>query len=157
MPGERGLLAAAPWPRPDDSLIDEEAEEVVGAAIATVTELRRYRDEAGVPARAKLRGRISAASPLQDHIGRLARLEFVDGGDEEAVATVGPIEILSSDDISAADLAARVEARRSSLEAEIARAEGKLANAGFVKKAPAEVVQREREKLDRFRTELETL
>ena len=157
MPGERGLLAVAPWPAADPALIDDEAEEVVGAAIATVTELRRYRDEAGVPARATLRARTSAASPLQDHIGRLARVEFTGDGDEEAVATIGAIEILSSEGISPADLAARVEARRSSLEAEIARAEGKLANQDFVKKAPAEVVQREREKLDRFRAEIAAL
>jgi valyl-tRNA synthetase len=157
MPGERGLLAVAPWPAADPALIDDGAEEVVGAAIATVTELRRYRDEAGVPARVTLRARTSAASPLQDHIGRLARVEFVDDRDDAAVATIGPIEILSSEDISPADLAARVEARRLSLAAEIARAEGKLANQDFVKKAPAEVVQREREKLETFRAELETL
>jgi valyl-tRNA synthetase len=156
MPGERGLLAASAWPAPDRSLIDEEAEELVGAAIATVTELRRYRDEAGVPARATLRARISAEAPLRGHIARLARVEFTDDGDG-AVATVGPVEVLPSEGISAEDQAARVEARRSALEAEIARAEGKLANDGFVKKAPSEVVDREREKLERFRAELESL
>ena len=76
---------------------------------------------------------------------------------DEVVATVGPVEILPSEDISAEDHAARVDARRSALEGEIARAEGKLANDGFVKKAPREVVEREREKLERFRTELESL
>ena len=43
------------------------------------------------------------------------------------------------------------------LEREIARAEGKLANEGFVNKAPSEVVEAEREKLERYRTELEEL
>ncbi len=156
MPGDRGLLAASSWPTPDPSLIDDEAEELVGDAIATVTALRRYRDEAGVPARATLRARVSAQSPLQDHVARLARVEFTDDGDE-SVATVGAIEILPSDDVSAADQAARVDARRSTLEAEIARAEAKLANDGFVKKAPPDVVEREREKLERFRAELESL
>jgi valyl-tRNA synthetase len=156
MPGERGLLAGATWPAADSSLIDDEAEAVVGEAIAIVTDLRRYRDEAGVPARATLRARASRA-PLQEHIARLARLEFVDERDEEPVATIGPVEILASEDISADDLAARVEARRSTLETEIARAESKLANQDFVKKAPAEVVQRERDKLDRFQAELEAL
>ncbi len=156
MPGERGLLAASSWPASDGSLIDEEAEEIVGDAIATVTALRRYRDEAGVPARATLRARMAGESPLRDHIARLARVEFTEDGDE-AVATVGPVEILPSGDISAADQAARVDARRSALETEIARAEGKLANKGFVKKAPPEVVEREREKLERFRAELASL
>ena len=37
------------------------------------------------------------------------------------------------------------------------RGEKKLANRGFVDKAPAEVVQEEREKLDSYRRELESL
>jgi valyl-tRNA synthetase len=157
MPGERGLLAVAPWPAASSDLIDDEAEQVVGVAIATVTELRRYRDDARVPAGATLRARTSEQLPLQDHVARLARLEFVAGADDEAVATVGAVEILPSEDISAADQAARVEARRSTLEGEIARAEAKLANDEFVKKAPPEVVEREREKLARFQRELESL
>ena len=52
---------------------------------------------------------------------------------------------------------ARREQRRGELEGEIARAEGKLANEGFVAKAPAEVVEAEREKLERLRAELAAL
>jgi len=157
MPGERGLLAVAPWPAADSDLVDDEAEEVVGAAIATVTALRRYRDEAGVQAGAKLRVRVSARLPLQDHVARLARCEFVNEADEEPVATVGGVEVLPSEAISADDQAARVEARRSTLESEIGRAKAKLANEGFVKKAPDEVVERERAKLAGFEAELESL
>jgi valyl-tRNA synthetase len=43
------------------------------------------------------------------------------------------------------------------LRTEIARAEGMLANERFVERAPAEVVEAEREKLARYRRELETL
>jgi valyl-tRNA synthetase len=43
------------------------------------------------------------------------------------------------------------------LRKEIARAEGMLANGSFVERAPAEVVEAEREKLARYRRELETL
>jgi valyl-tRNA synthetase len=157
MPGERDLLAASPWPAADSDLIDEDAEDVVGQAIGTITELRRYRDHAGVPAGATLRARVGEPSPLQDHIGRLARFEFVTDGGEEPVTTIGAIEVLGSDDISAADQAARIETRRSTLEAEIARAEGKLANDGFVKKAPGDVVQGERDKLARLQEELSSL
>jgi valyl-tRNA synthetase len=157
MPGDRGLLASSSWPGSDSSLVDDEAEEVVGTVIDVVTELRRYRDDAGVPAGATLRGRAAATLPLEDHVSRLTRFEFVTDGDEDVVSTVGPVEILASDDISAADQAARVEARRATLQAEIARAEGKLANDGFVKKAPAEVVQGERDKLARLQEELASL
>ena len=40
---------------------------------------------------------------------------------------------------------------------EIDRSEGKLANPGFVQKAPPELVQQEREKLERYRRELDDL
>ncbi len=51
--------------------------------------------------------------------------------------------------------AARGAARE--LRSEVARAEGKLANEKFVARAPAEVVEEEREKLERYRAELEEL
>jgi valyl-tRNA synthetase len=153
MPGERGLLASAPWPAPDDTLFDDEAEAEVGQVIQTVTALRRYRDDARVPAGATLRAHVSEPMSMQEQIARLTRLEFVEDG-EEPVAVVGPIEILPSEVISAEDQTEREAARRAHIESEIARAEGKLANDGFVKKAPAEVVQGERDKLARLQEEL---
>ena len=43
------------------------------------------------------------------------------------------------------------------LEKEIARAEGMLANDRFTSKAPPELVEAEREKLERYRHELDAL
>jgi valyl-tRNA synthetase len=51
----------------------------------------------------------------------------------------------------------RLEAERARLQAEIARAEGMLANERFVAKAPPEVVEAEREKLARYQRELDAL
>jgi valyl-tRNA synthetase len=50
-----------------------------------------------------------------------------------------------------------VEAERERLRAEIARAEGMLANERFTANAPAEVVEAEREKLARYRRELDAI
>jgi valyl-tRNA synthetase len=50
-----------------------------------------------------------------------------------------------------------VEAEQSRLRKEIARGEGMLANDRFVRNAPAEVVQAEREKLERYRRELDAV
>jgi valyl-tRNA synthetase len=41
------------------------------------------------------------------------------------------------------------------VQQEIARAEAKLANEGFVAKAPPDLVQAERDKLERLRRELD--
>ena len=54
-------------------------------------------------------------------------------------------------------MAARIEERREKLRAEVKRGEGKLSNEGFVAKAPADVVDAEREKLAAYRAELEDL
>jgi valyl-tRNA synthetase len=50
-----------------------------------------------------------------------------------------------------------VEAERERLRKEVARAEGMLANERFVSSAPAEVVEAEREKLVRYRRELDSI
>ena len=91
MPGERGLLAGSAVARGRTRrLIDDEAEEVVGRGD------RRRDGAAPLPRRggraggATLRARASGdRCRSQDQIARLARFEFVDDGDEEAVATVG--------------------------------------------------------------------
>jgi valyl-tRNA synthetase len=50
-----------------------------------------------------------------------------------------------------------VEVERERLSKEIARLEARLANTGFVEKAPPEVVRAEREKLEQYRRELDAL
>ena len=40
LPGERGLLAVAPWPEVDDAAIDEAAEGRISELIAAITEIR---------------------------------------------------------------------------------------------------------------------
>ena len=49
------------------------------------------------------------------------------------------------------------EAERERLRKEIERAEQQLANERFVQNAPAEVVDAEREKLERYRRELDAI
>jgi valyl-tRNA synthetase len=75
----------------------------------------------------------------------------------EALTAVRSIEILASAEVDTAAAEQRLAERRSKLEAEVKRAEGKLANESFVAKAPAEVVEAEREKLERYRAELAEL
>jgi valyl-tRNA synthetase len=163
LPGERELLAVSPWPVPDAALRDEQAEAVVGRLIGAVTELRRYRDEVGARASVAIPARLEAEGydGLADHVARLARFEFVTDGAGEAIAELpipgGAVRVLPSDAFDPDEAAGRRDARRREIEAEIARAEGKLANKGFVSKAPAEVVQAERDKLEEFRSALERL
>jgi valyl-tRNA synthetase len=153
-PYREGHLAVHPFPEVDDSLIDASVEAEVGEAIELTGRLRAWRELAGVPVATVLRGRIESEAP--EFVGRLARFELASNGDDP-IASVGPIQVLASDDVDATAVGERIEARRSELRSEVERAEGKLANDGFVSGAPPEVVTEEREKLARYRAELEEL
>ena len=154
-PARRGHLAVHPFPEADESLLDSAAEAEMGAAIELTRRLRAWRDMVEAPAASKLSAWVEGESP-HEFVGRLARFEFAeDGGDP--IAAVGPVRVLASAEIDAEAVAARLEKRREELRSEVARAEGKLANEKFVSRAPAELVEEEREKLERYRAELEEL
>ena len=91
---------------------------------------------------------------LPEFVTRLARLQRSEAGGE-AIATIGPIEILASGDVDADGARERIEAERERLRGEIERIERKLGNQGFVAKAPPEVVEGERKKLADYRAELD--
>jgi valyl-tRNA synthetase len=157
-----GLLMAHRWPGPDPALRDEAAEADVRRAIAATQELRGWRDRVGAPAGRVVPARLDAAGydSTAAHVARLARVQWSENGGEP-VASVGvpggSVAMLASDVVDHDAAARRAEARRAELEREIARAEGKLANQGFVSKAPAAVVDAERAKLEQLREELEDL
>ncbi len=161
LPGDRRLLAVSPWPSADAALVDEGAEEVLERTIAAVSALRRYRNEVGVPAAERLPARLAADGyeGMSDHVARLARVDLsaeVDGDGTAVAIPGGAVHVLAAA-VDPEEAARERTARRELLEKEIARAEGKLANDGFVAKAPAAVVQAERDKLAGLRSELEEL
>ncbi len=162
IPGTEGLLAARAAGPP--TLVDAQAEEAVQRAIVAVQALRRWRNLAKVEPGATVPARLQAPGfdETLDHIARLARLQFVDGnGGAEVVATVpipdGAVHIQASAELDAGGARARAREQRAKLEPEIRRAEAKLANPDFVAKAPTEVVQAERDKLERLRRERDAL
>jgi valyl-tRNA synthetase len=156
-----GLLAAG-IPTAPAAPLDERAEASVGRVIEAVQAMRGWRDFAGVKAAATVPARLAAEGyeGTEEHLARLARLSFTADG-AEPVASVpvpgGAIEILPSDDVDIEGAQRRLAARRAKLEEEIERAERKLANQGFVDKAPPDVVQAERDKLKRLKDELDSL
>src|SRR3954447_1606403 len=162
VPGSEGLLMAHSWPQPDDSLLDDDAEAQLARAIAAVQELRGWRDRVGatpgtsIPARLEAEGYDGTA----EQVARMARVEWSrDGGEPVASVAVpgGSVAVLASSAVDLEAEARRAAERRAHLETEIGRSEGKLANQGFVAKAPPHVVQAERDKLERLRAELAAL
>jgi valyl-tRNA synthetase len=153
------LLATQRASGPDDSLRDPDAEARVGAVIAAVTALRSWRDEAGVKPGQVLPARLDGLDGDAELVARMARLDLE--GDGETTAAVpfegGMVEIRAGALVDPEAEERKRAAERERLRDEVARAEAKLANEGFVAKAPEQLVAAEREKLDRLRRELEQL
>jgi valyl-tRNA synthetase len=170
LPGAEGHLTVRRFPQADGSLLDETAEREVETAIEATRRLRRYRDILGVPAAARLPARLVPAGKQEGEtyeralgtIQRLARLdlELADGSHDSGLVLTVPgatVELLPSDVLDPQQARSRLGAHLDELRAEAGRARGKLSNARFVEKAPADVVQQERDKLDRFERELAEL
>jgi valyl-tRNA synthetase len=173
IPGSEGLLAervvpglsgAEPGGADDDD--DPGAEAAVERTIAAIQALRRWRDGAEVKAGAVLPARLAAPGYEQtaEHLARLARLSFNGDGANAAqtpVAAVpipgGVVEILGGAGLDRGAAIAKLRARIADVDTEITRARGKLANEGFVAKAPPQVVQGERDKLEQQDGERERL
>ncbi|HWI73526.1 MAG TPA: class I tRNA ligase family protein, partial [Baekduia sp.] len=159
VPGTEGLLAAHVR-EPEPLGRDADAERAIERVISTVQAVRSWRDAGGVKPGAFLAARLEGLDGVVPLVARLARLSPVNGDDGRAPVAVIPVmgcQVELLEGVDPGEAAAKVEAARETLRAEIRRAEGKLGNAGFVAKAPEAVVAAEREKLDRLRAELEAL
>jgi valyl-tRNA synthetase len=165
IPGAEGLLAARVCGGAATE-VDETAEVAVQHAIEAIQELRRWRDLAGVKVAAVLDARLEARG-YEDtiaHVSRLARLTLDGAGTgngAEPVASVpipgGQVQIFGGAEIDVEGAEKRRAEHRAKLEAELERAERKLANEAFVTKARPEIVEAERDKLARLKAELEAL
>jgi valyl-tRNA synthetase len=176
--GSGELLAARRYPCADESLVDLEAEVTMERTIEAVTSVRAWRDSVGARPGLVVPARLCAAGYEQTAqlLARMARLELsgahagtgADGSGRDGggslharVASIpvpgGSVEILSEAGLDLQAAERRRAATREKLGCEIERLQGKLANAGFVEKAPATVVAAERERLERLRAELEAL
>ena len=172
LPGSDGMLATGVLPSADAALSDPAAEAAMERAIEAVRVLRGWRDSVGVRPGAVIPALLSADGyeATADRVGALARFAFAGDGDGDGdgtgagaaeVASVaipgGTVTVLESGDVDLGAAERRLEQRRATLRDEIARADRKLCNAGFVAKAPPAVVQAERAKLERLRAELEAV
>ena len=163
LPHEGESIMRAPWPQVDEKEIDAEAEVAMTAIMEVIKVTRNLRAELGTPPGKKsaliLRVRDAALADVfaahTDYFHALASVSEVtflaeDAPDPENVVTGAlagaAVYLPLAGLIDVEKETARLTKERDSLEKEIARLTGKLANAGFTSKAPAAVVAAEREK-----------
>jgi valyl-tRNA synthetase len=157
-----GLLILAPWPHAEPGLADPEAAAELGWLTRTIGAIRAARAELNVPPSARLRLLQHGASAttlarLERHrepLLRLARLAAIELADQppppHSIVVVVDETSFSLPVGEVVDL----ERERQRLGRELAKAEGeaarleeRLADAGFLARAPAELIEEQRERL----------
>ena len=172
-PGDAVALIVARYPRPGGGRIDDEAERSLAAIQDFVRAIRNIRSEKHVDAGRWVETYVVAADAAEaarasagaiEVLARARPLHVVETADQvpaEGVVTsvlpvgrvVLPMAGLFDSDAERARLRTQIEQRRADVE----RLGGKLANEQFVSRAPAVVVQQERDRLEIARGQLEGL
>ncbi|MDR2031235.1 MAG: valine--tRNA ligase, partial [Azoarcus sp.] len=163
-------IMLARWPAAERALVDEAAQNRIAALKALVHACRNLRGEMNISPAQRLPLVIDA--PDEDkpalrafvpYLATLAKLSAVELADEippdalAPVAVVGETRLMLKIDIDPAAERDRLGKEIARLEAEIAKARGKLDNASFIGRAPAAVVAQERERLAAFQATLDKL
>ncbi len=169
-PARKNLLALEPWPRLE-GLENAAAEAEIGWVIEIVSEVRSVRSEMNVPAGALIPlvlvgadEAVSARAKNWDEtLRRLARLSDISFSAEQPESSVqlivrgsaAALPLKGVIDFDAEKIRLAKEIGR--LEADAKKIEGKLGNADFVAKAPDEVVEENRERLEEARVRAQRL
>jgi valyl-tRNA synthetase len=160
-PARIGPLVLAPWPD-HEGLDDPAAEAEIGWVIDLITAVRSVRAEMNVPPATSgsllligaSAGTQEKSKRWEEFLKRLARLSDIAVADQVPAGAAQLVvrgEVVALPLAGLIDLAAertRLEKEKAKVEADIKRAEAKLDNADFLRRAPEEVVEGEREKRD---------
>ena len=176
-PGRPDALIIAPYPEPDSALHDADAESSIGAVVEMVRAIRNLRAEFRIPANRAVSAEVDApeARPVIEAeaaaIKMLAQVDpisFTTDG-RAAVPADEVLMVLSTGTVTVplgglVDLAQerkRLSEELEQVDGHRQRLSSRLADDSFVSKAPEEVVQRERRRLeaaeDRRERVIETL
>lgn len=156
-------LMLQPWPVANEARIDAAAEGDIEWVKALMLGVRQIRGEMKISmakridiivanASAEDQRRLADFEPLLNKLAKLESVRVLAAGEEapmSATTLVGEMEVL----VPMAGLIdkdaelARLDKEIGRLEGEVKRVGGKLSNEGFVAKAPAEVLEKERAKL----------
>ncbi len=157
-------IVTAPYPQPQPERIDAAADDWVAQLKALVGTCRTLRSEMNLSPAQRVplytQGEaafITLATPLLQALAKLSEVRvFADATAFEAATRHAPVAVHGEARLALhveVDVAAETERlgkEIARLRGEIGRAEGKLANPGFVERAPAAVVEQERRRLADF-------
>ncbi|ULH15192.1 valine--tRNA ligase [Deinococcus sp. KNUC1210] len=163
--GHRRQLAVHTWPQPDDHLNDAEADRAFDILRAAVSAARSLKNELGLSPQERLNIALEgeSAAIVREHravVEGIARVTLVDALEGRTLSAVEPgLSVLAplEGTVDIADWLGKQRKRLTEIGKQIAQAQGKLGNAGFVARAPAEVVEEEQRRVVDFSAQKERL
>jgi len=154
-------LVTAQWPVANPAHVDKKAESLVAELQEIVTEVRRFRNDQGIKTSLKIPGRFVAPPHIAQYTSAIAFVVRMELGDITPTAKCEAAGVSVEFDLSQS---IDVVAERARLEKDLATAikdqqtaEIKLANEGFMAKAPENVVIEIRERLEKTTTDIERI
>ena len=169
LPGAEGYLMVKQYPEYNEKFVFEKESLNFEKVISAIKAIRARRAEMNVAPSRKASIHIETKYPdafegsfaFFEKLAYASSVELVDSfSDDSAVHIVtdsATIHIPLGDMIDFEAEKARLKAEIESVNGEIARAEGKLANESFVSRAPEKVVNAEKEKLEKHKEKKESL
>lgn len=160
-PKRETILALAPWSQLDH-LIDAKAEAEIGWVVDLVNEIRSARSETNVPAGAQIplvlvspsadvQARAGRWGEIVKRLARLSEISFADAAPKSSIQLLIRGEVAALPLEGVIDLAAeraRLAKEIQKIDSDVAKIDAKLGNADFLKRAPEEVVEEQRERRD---------
>ena len=164
--GRKGeTIMRAPYPKSQPEKIDQAAERDMAVLKDLTNAAPNLRSEAKVPPKERVELVLTEPPETSDpgttaagvvSLARLSDFKPVDAlpQSDSPVAVVGSSRMMLRIEVDPAAERERLKKESARLEGEIAKARAKLGNAAFVERAPAKVVEQERERLAAFRATL---
>ena len=160
--GKQGdSIMLQPYPQAKLSLIDPSSLERVHLLQEMINACRKLRSEMNLSPAQRVpllvsgdAATLQAAAPYLQALGKLSEVSVLDDlpDTDAAVAIVGDFKLMLKVEIDVGAERERLDKEITRLSGEITKAQNKLANANFVERAPAAVVEQERKRLDDFGT-----
>ena len=154
-------LVVAEWPVFNAAHIDKKSEALVAALQEVVTEVRRFRNDQGLKPSQKVPGRFTGSADIVEYSSALRFLLKLEDKDFTPSATLEiagvKIELDLTGSIDVVAERSRLEKDLAAAKKDLQTAEIKLGNAGFMAKAPADVVVEIKERLAKTSADIERI
>ncbi|CAB4596273.1 unannotated protein [freshwater metagenome] len=154
-------LVVAQWPTANLAHIDKKSEKLVTTLQEVVTEVRRFRNDQGLKPSQKVPGRFTGSADIVGYSSALRFLLKLENTDFTPSATLEisgvKIELDLTGSIDVVAERARLEKDLAAAKKDLQTAEVKLGNAGFMAKAPADVLVEIKDRLVKTSADIERI